>query len=66
MAETVQDRAAAVQNTAKAVQGLNDEAQTTAIQNVVPAPGVKTANALWSKLVVGLLILVAIALGGVI
>jgi hypothetical protein len=66
MAATAQENAAAIQSTAQAVQGLDAAAQTAAIEAVVPPPDATTANDLWKKLVVGLMLLVAIALGGVI
>ena len=66
MAETAQQRAAAIKEVAPAVQGLDPAAQQAAITAVVPAPDQTTANDLWRVLVIGLLVLIAIALGGLI
>ena len=65
MAETSQQRAAAVLDTAKGVENLDAAAQMAAIEAVIPPPDETTASELWKALVIGLLILIGVALGGI-
>ena len=66
MAETSADRAQAVQAVADATAGQSPEVQRIAMQAVVPPPPAAEAGKLWLALVVGLLVLAAISLGGMI
>ncbi|MEA2227076.1 MAG: hypothetical protein QOF04_706, partial [Solirubrobacteraceae bacterium] len=65
MAETTEQRVAAVREVAQSVQGLDAAAQQAAMAAVIAPPDSATTNELWLRLVTGLLLLLALALGGV-
>ena len=66
MADTATERAQAVQTALQASAGNDPGVQRLAVQAVIPQPAPADTGRLWFALVIGLLVLVAIALGGVI
>ena len=66
MAESPSERAEAVKAVASATSGSSEDVQRIAMQAVVPPPSQSEATRLWFLLVVGLLILAAISLGGMV
>ena len=66
MAESAGERAEAVQAVAEATSGSSAEVQRIAMQAVVPPPTQADADRLWFVLVVGLLMLAAISLAGLV
>ncbi len=66
MAESASERAEAVQAIASATAGSPEEVQRIAMQAVVPPPTQAEASRLWFVLVVGLLVLAAMSLGGLV
>jgi hypothetical protein len=66
VAETPAERAEAVKAVASATSEASEDVQRLAMQAVVPPPTQTEASRLWFILVVGLLVLAAISLGGMV
>lgn len=66
MAESSSERAQAVRAVADATSNASEDVQRLAMQAVVPPPTEAEASRLWTLLVVGLLILAAVSLAGLV
>lgn len=64
MADTAADRATAVTRVLEITSGSDPSVQKAALKALVREPDQSTANSLWLILTVGLLVLLAISLGG--